>query len=78
MLSAPWTPTTPAVLEALSTTGGEIALRTWAIVIFGVIMLILAGIGSYKLVKVSKNACFCFKIGFRVKKSYTQKALFGF
>jgi hypothetical protein len=78
MFSAPWIPTTPEVLETLVTNGGEIALRTWFIVIFGVICLIMAGIGSYKLVKVSKNACFCFKIGFRVKKSYTQKALFGF
>jgi hypothetical protein len=75
MLSAPWTPTSPAVLEALSTTGGEIALRTWAIVIFGVIMLILAGIGSYKLVKVSKKCLFCFsKIGCRVKKSLYSKS----
>ena len=78
MFKAPWIPTTPEVLETLVTNGGEIALRTWFIVIFGVICLIMAGIGSYKLVKVSKNACFCFKIGFRVKKSYTQKALFGF
>ena len=75
MFSAPWIPTTPEVLETLVTNGGEIALRTWFIVIFGVICLIMAGIGSYKLVKVSKKCLFCyFKIGFRVKKSYTQKS----
>lgn len=60
MLAALWTPTTPEVLEALSTGGGEIALRTWAIVIFCIVMHILAGIGSYKLVKASKKCLFCF------------------
>jgi hypothetical protein len=50
------------VLEALSTGGGEIALRTWAIAIFCIGMLILAGFGSYKLVKVSKSACFVLKL----------------
>ena len=62
MLTAPWTPTTPEVLEALSTGGGETALRTWAIAIFCIGMLILAGFGSYKLVKVSKCACFVLKL----------------
>ena len=63
MLTAPWTPTTPEVLEALSTGGGEIALRAWLIGIFCVGMLILARIGSWHLVKVSKCAIFLFKIG---------------
>ena len=62
MLTAPWTPTTPEVLEALSTGGGEIALRTWAVAIFCIGMLILAGFGSYKLVKVCKSACFVLKL----------------
>jgi hypothetical protein len=78
MFSVPWVSTTPEVLETLVTNGGEIALRTWFIVAFGVICLIMAGLGCFKLVKVSKNACFWFKIGFRVKNSYTQKALVGF
>ena len=63
MFSAPWVPTTPEVLEALSTGGGETALRAWLIGIFCVGMLILAGIGSWRLVKVSKCAIFLFKIG---------------
>ena len=61
MFSAPWIPTTPEVLETLVTNGGEIALRTWFIVAFGVICLIMAGLGCFKLVKVSRNACFVFK-----------------
>ena len=78
MFSVPWVPTTPEVLETLVTNDSEIALRTWFIVAFGVICLIMAGLGCFKLVKVSRNACFCLKIGFRVKNSYTQKALVGF
>ena len=74
MLSAPWTPTTPEVLEALSTGGGETALRAWAIAIFCIGMLILAGFGSYRLVKVSKCAVL-FKIGCRVKKKLILKKL---
>ena len=58
MFSAPWVPTTPEVLEALSTGGGETSLRAWAIGIFCIGMLILAGFGSYRLVKVSKCAIF--------------------
>jgi hypothetical protein len=58
MFSAPWVPTTPEVSEALSTGGGETALRAWVIGIFCIGMLILAGFGSYCLVKVSKCAIF--------------------
>ena len=58
MFSAPWVSPTPEVLETLVTNGGEIALRPWFIVAFGVICLIMAGLGCFKLVKVSKNAYF--------------------